>query len=116
MAPKAKVAGASASAEGTTETSSGVLVVGAATDTTETAVVEVVAVADVVVGWPKQAVIRNHSGMQLVEPITGKFLFPCSSVNVELRDQEHADAVIANLQELSQVNSLGNDALTLDFI
>lgn len=81
------------------------------------ALVETVTEADssalVVVVWPKLVTLRNNSGMQLVEPVTGKFLFAFSSEVVELHSQEQADAVVDNLRSLACVNGLG-DALTID--
>jgi hypothetical protein len=113
MAPKAKLVGATALADETTETSSDVLVEGAATATAETPVVDVVAVAEVI--WPKQAVLRNHSGTAVVEPITGKYLQAGGSEPIELRDQEHEDAVAANVVALSE-NAGRIGALALDFV
>nr|WP_319566316.1 hypothetical protein [uncultured Rhodoferax sp.] len=64
--------------------------------------------------WPRMVTLRNNSGLQLVEPITGKFLFSVSSVVAELHSQEQADAVKENLRALESVNRLGDGVLAID--
>ena len=76
--------------------------------------VELVEAAPVQV-WPKSAVLRNHSGNSLVEPVTGKFLAAGGSEPIELRDQDHENAVMANVLALSEsAGQIG--AMALDFV
>jgi hypothetical protein len=106
MATKAKSAGASALAEVVTGDASAALV-------DEVATAELAPGAGAAPVWPRVVTLRNHSGMQLVEPISSQFLFPYNSVTVELHSQEQADAVADNLRTLAEVNGLGN-ALTIE--
>ena len=120
MQRKTKTAGAPALADEATEAVA--LVVDAVSDVdqseeaTKAEAGEAAAVVDALEqAYPRQAVLRNHSGNSLVEPITGKFLPAGGSEPIDLRDQEHEAAVRANVLALSEnTGQLG--ALTLDFV
>lgn len=114
MATKAKLAGASALAGVVTEADLSALVDGVATATLVPGADDVAdPVIDAAPVWPRKVTLRNNSGIQLVEPITGKFLFAFSSEVAELHSQEQADAVVDNLLALASVNGLGNE-LTIE--